>query len=476
MSSTVDAAYRRATAELSARGPGRMLPDMSRITRLVTLMGDPQDALPVVHVTGTNGKGSVVRMVSTLCAAAGITAGTYTSPHLQSVRERFMIAGRPISRRRFTEVYEAVKPLVTFVDDEILAGGGTAHDQVTYFEFLTAMALWWCADQPVDAAVIEVGMGGAFDATNVVRGDVAVFNAIDRDHPELGDTPVAVAREKAGILKPFGSAVTAAQQPAVMQVLADVAAGHDVPLACADTDFAVVSRVPAVGGQQIAVRVGDRVISDIALPLFGAHQAANAALALAAFAAFMGDGFAGIDDDVLRHGLEAVTVPGRMEIVHRYPTIVVDGAHNPHAARTLVPTLTEAFGDTEIVLVIACFADKDVPNMLHELRDRAAHVVVTTVDNPRAMPADVLASHARHVWQDTPVLVTVSATPEEAIADAQALALDSSVILVTGSLVLVGEVRQQFLGDVDDDDEVVRLPDDDDDDPIDEFPLDTNGL
>lgn len=475
MSSTVDAAYRRAKNELVARGPGRMLPDMARITRLVGLMGDPQETLPVVHVTGTNGKGSVVRMVSTLCAAAGITAGTYTSPHLQSVRERFMIAGRPISRRRFTEVYDAVKPLVTLVDDEIKAAGGTEQDQVTYFEFLTAMALWWCADQPVDAAVIEVGMGGAFDATNVVRGDVAVFNAIDRDHPELGDTPVAVAREKAGILKAGGVAVTAVQHPDVLVVLGNEAAQRDVKLTCAGPDFAVVSRLPAVGGQQIAVRVGDRVISDIALPLFGAHQAANAALALAAFAAFMGEGFAGIDDDVLRHGLEAVTVPGRMEIVHRYPTVVLDGAHNPHAARTLVPTLTEAFGDTEIVLVAACFADKDVSNILRELRDRVAHVVVTTVDNPRAMPAEVLAVHAREVWQDTPVQVTVAATAQDALDDAQALALDGSVILVTGSLVLVGDVRQLFLGGVDDDDEVVRLPDDDEDDLLDEFPLDADG-
>lgn len=476
MSATADAAYTRAKNELLARGPGRMLPDMSRITRLVALMGDPQDALPVVHVTGTNGKGSVVRMVSTLCAAAGITAGTYTSPHLQSVRERFMIAGRPISRRRFTEVYEAVQPLVSFVDDEIGAAGGTEQDHVTYFEFLTAMAIWWCADQPVDAAVIEVGMGGAFDATNVVRGDVAVFNAIDRDHPELGDTPVAVAGEKAGIVKAGGSAVTAAQHPAVLTVLSEVAARHDVTLAQADIDFAVVSRVPAVGGQQITVRVGDRVISDIALPLFGAHQAANAALALAAFAAFLGDGFAGIDDEVLRHGLQAVTVPGRMEIVHRYPTIVLDGAHNPHAARTLIPTLTEAFGDAQVVLVIACFADKDVVNMLRELRDHVAHVVVTTVDNPRAMPVEVLADYARDVWQDTPVLVTVLANATLAIEAAQALALDGSVVLVTGSLVLVGEVRQLFLGDVDDDDEVVRLPDDDDGDSLDEFPLDAGGL
>jgi len=243
-------------------------------------------------------------------------------------------------------------------------------------------------------------------------------------------------------------------------------------LVCAGTDFAVVSRVPAVGGQQIAVRIGDRIIADIALPLFGAHQADNAALALAAFAAFLGDGFASVDDDVLRHGLEAVTVPGRMEIVHRYPTVVLDGAHNPHAARTLIPTLKEAFGDTDLVLVFACFADKDVPNILRELRDSVAHVVVTTVNNPRALPVASLGAFAREVWQDTPVQVVECATAAEAVEHAKAVALDGAVILVTGSLSLVGDVRQIFLGDIDDDDDVVLLPDDDGDDPDGEFPLD----
>lgn len=469
MSESDAARYRAVTAALLARGAGRMLPDMARITRLAALMGDPQQALPVVHVTGTNGKGSVVRMVSTLCAAAGITAGTYTSPHLQSVRERFLIAGRPVSRRRFTELYDAVAPLVAFIDEEIDADGGSADDHVTYFEFLTAMALWWCADQPVDAAVVEVGMGGRFDATNVVRGDVAVINAIDRDHPELGDSPVEVAKEKAGIIKPGGVALTAVQSAEVLAVLAREAAARDVTLLQAERDFAVVARVPAVGGQQITLRVGERVVSDIALPLFGAHQAANAALALAAFAAFLGDGFAAVDDDVLRHGLEAVTVPGRMEIVHRYPTIILDGAHNPHAVKSLAPSITEAFGDAQIVLVLACFTDKDVTAMLHELRPLAAHVVVTTMPTPRAMAVDELARRAREVWADTPAVVTAQPNARDALTFAQSIALDGQVIVVTGSLMLVGEVRQLLLGDVDDDDDVVVLPEDDLDE--DEFPL-----
>lgn len=461
MSATADAAYTAATKKLLARGPGRMLPDMTRITRLVDLMGAPQEALPVIHVTGTNGKGSVVRMVSTLCAAAGITAGTYTSPHLQSVRERFMIAGRPLSRRRFAELFDAVEPLVDIVDEGIRVAGGDDRDCVTYFEFLTAMALWWCADEPVDAAVFEVGMGGAFDATNVVRGDVAVLNAIDKDHPELGDTPEKVATEKAGIIKSGGVAVTAAQHPDVMAVLERAAAAQDVQLLKAGDDFAVESRVAAVGGQQVSLRVGDRIVTDIALPLFGPHQAENAALALAAFAAFLGDGFEAIDDEVIRHGLEAVTVPGRMEIVHRYPTVVLDGAHNPHAVAALLPTVNEAFGDAELVLVVACFADKDVVGMLETLRERVAHVVVTTVDSRRAMPVDKLAEVARDVWQGTAVSVSQAATAADAVTLAQTVALDGSVIVVTGSLVLVGEVREAFLGPVDDDDEVVMLPEDD---------------
>jgi dihydrofolate synthase / folylpolyglutamate synthase len=445
--------YDAATAALSARGPGRMVPDLDRITALLDLLGDPQLAYPTVHVTGTNGKGSIVRMVGALCSAGGLSAGTYTSPHLQSVRERLSLAGRPIGTSRFAALHEEVDALARLVD-------ARGPDRVTYFEMLTAMAFAWFADVPVDVGVIEVGMGGRWDATNRVRGDVAVLSEIDVDHPQLGSTPAEVATEKVGIVKP-GSVVVNAEQvgPVQSQVEAAVAE-QDASLCQLGRDLEVVDRRVAIGGQLLTLRVGERVIDEILLPLHGAHQARNAALALGAFAALTGAAFDAMEDDVVRHGLGAVQVPGRLEVVHRDPTVVLDGAHNPHGARAAAVALAEAFEFRDLILVVGTLDDKDAAGILRELREVVSHVIVTTSPSPRAAAIEHTTAAAEQVWREREVPVDVVADLTDALAVAEGLAADGDGILVAGSLTTVGAARDRYLPLTDDDDEVVLGPED----------------
>lgn len=463
------ARFERAVSALTARGPGRMVPDLSRITSLTQLMGDPQLAYPSIHVTGTNGKGSIVRMIGSLFSAAGVSAGTFTSPHLQTVRERLALAGRPISPSRFADLYAEVAPFVDVIDERARAKAGDNADTVTYFEFLTAMAYGWFADAPVDVGVFEVGMGGRWDATNLVRGDIAVIAEIDLDHAELGATPVDVAREKAGIIKPGATVISADQQPDVMTVIEQAAADTDSRLLVLGDDIEVVDWSVAVGGQLVALRVGERVIDEILLPLHGPHQATNAALALGAFAAFADASFGQMEDDVVRHGLDAVTVPGRLEIVHRDPTVVLDGAHNPHGARATAHALEGAFGFRELILVVACLDDKDIEGILGALRYVASHVVVTRVPGPRAASLERMSQAADEVWGGSGVAVEVTDDLDHALNLAESVARTGDGILVAGSLVTVGAARDRYvpLTDLDEDDAVVYEPDDEPD-PLDE--------
>ena len=462
MTAGPEPAYERAVADLEARGPGRMLPDLSRITALSELLGDPQLGYPSVHVTGTNGKGSVVRMVSALCSAAGFSAGSYTSPHLQTVRERLSFAGRPISRRRFAELHGEVDALADLVDARSTDPGATDADHVTYFELLTAMASWWFADLPVDVGVFEVGMGGRWDATNLVRGDVAVINAVDVDHLELGATPVEAAREKSGIIKPGAQVVVARQLPEVMEVIRSAAEVAEATLWRSGEELEVVARSVAVGGQLVSLRVRDRVIDDVLLPLFGAHQAENAALALGAFAALTGEAFDGMEDDVVRHGLGAVTVPGRLEIVHRAPTVVLDGAHNPHGAKAVAAAVQESFGFRELVVVAACLEGKDVEGILAPFRRVASHVVVTAAPSPRAVPVEQMQAAALAIWEGTGTVVEAAPDLARALEIAESVVGEGDGVLVTGSLHTVGAARDRYVPVDDlDDDEVVLEPEDD---------------
>lgn len=464
-----DPGFEAAVTGLTARGPGRMVPDLARITALTQLMGDPQLAYPSIHVTGTNGKGSIVRMIGSLFAAAGVSAGTFTSPHLQTVRERLSLAGRSISPTRFAELYAEVAPFADVIDERSQVAAGDDADRVTYFEMLTAMAYGWFADVPVDVGVFEVGMGGRWDATNLVRGDIAVIGEIDVDHAELGATPGEIALEKTGIIKPGATVISAEQQPDVMDVIERAVEDTGSRLLVAGEDIEVVDWSVAVGGQLVALRVGERVVEDILLPLHGAHQASNAALALGAFAAFTDASFTQMEDDVVRHGLDAVTVPGRLEIVQRDPTVVLDGAHNPHGARASAQALEGAFGFRELVLVVACLDDKDVEGILAEMRYVASHVVVTRVPGPRAASLDRMRDAAAAVWDGSGVAVEVAVDIDTALTLAESVARAGDGILVAGSLVTVGAARDRYLplNDLDDEDEVVIEPDDEPD-PLDE--------
>lgn len=458
------AAFARAFAALTDRGPGRMLPDLTRITDLAALLGDPQLAYPSVHVTGTNGKGSIVRMVGALCSAAGMSAGTYTSPHLQTVRERLSLAGRPITATRFGDVHDEVAAIAALLDDQARTRDGEDADTITYFELLTAMAYWWFADAPVDVGVFEVGMGGRFDATNLVRGDVAVLGEIDIDHPELGPTAADAAREKVGIIKPGAHVVSAAQQPDVADIIEAAAQAAGATLTWYGEDLDVEERSVAVGGQLVTLRAGDRVIDEILLPVFGAHQARNAALALGAFAALTGDAFDAMEDDLIRHGLGAVTVPGRLEIVHRDPTVVLDGAHNPHGARAAAAALDEAFGFRELVLVVACLDDKDIEGILREFATVASHVIVTRAPSPRAASLARMEAAALAVWGDSGTVVETALDLGTALGLAESVAREGDGVLVAGSLLTVGAARDRYLPVADDadDDAVVREPGDED--------------
>lgn len=446
--------YESALAGLKARGPGRMVPDLSRMTRLAELLGDPQEGYPSIHVTGTNGKTSTTRMIASLLGASGLHAGTYTSPHLQSVRERFTSAGNMVGEQRLADLYEDVLPLAELVDTEQDAAG--SDDRVTYFELLTAMAYWFFADEPVDVAVVEVGMGGRWDATNLLRGDVAVLTPIAVDHAQLGRTPVETAQEKSGIIKPGSIVVVADQDPDVMTVIEDAAAAVGAgPILVVGEDHELVSHEMGVGGQRIAIRIGDRTVEDIFLPLFGAHQADNAVSALAAVAALLGDTFADLTDELVRNGFLSVTSPGRMEVVHREPTVILDGAHNPHGAVTAAATITTAFDFGQVILAIACMDDKDVKGILEPFADIANHVIVTTVNGPReAASLERLAAVGAEIWGGTGVAVEGAIDIPEALDLAHSLARPGDGILVTGSLYAVGEARDRYLPILDAGDDV----------------------
>jgi dihydrofolate synthase/folylpolyglutamate synthase len=442
--SAEDLTTRVAEAEraILARAPEHDLtPSLDRISALLDLLGSPQDSVPVVLVAGTNGKTSTTRMVDALLREFGVRTGRFTSPHLHSVRERITLQGAPIDPERFLAAYEDVAPYVDLVD---------ARNEVklSFFEVLTAMAYAGFADAPVDVAVVEVGMGGSWDATNAADAKVAVVTPIAIDHVRfLGSTVEQIAAEKAGIIKPGSYGVIAQQPVAAAEVLLRRSVEVDAIVAREGLEFGVLSRTMAVGGQVLALRGLAGEYTDVFLPLMGAHQAHNAACALAAVEAFLGGGHeerGPLDADTVRAAFAAVTSPGRLEVVRRSPTVVVDAAHNPAGARATAEAIGESFGFTRLIGVFAAMADKDVRGMLEALEPVLAEVVVTQVTSPRAMPADELAAVAVEVFG--PDRVDVTPRLDAAIDAAVTLAeeegdLGGAGVLVTGSIVTVAEAR-----------------------------------
>jgi dihydrofolate synthase/folylpolyglutamate synthase len=391
----------------------------------------------VIHITGTNGKTSTARMIDALLRAFGLRPGRYTSPHLESVTERISIDGQPAGPEVFARAFDDVLPYVELVD-------GRHAERVTFFELLTAMAFSAFADAPVDVGVVEVGMGGTWDATNVVDSAVQVITPIGLDHPELGSTVEQVAAEKAGILRPGGLAVVGTQQLAAARVLADRAAELGTTLAREGLEFGVARRRIAVGGQMLTLRGLGGEYDEIFLPLHGEHQAHNAACALAAVEAFLGGGSAPLDADAVRAGFTQVSSPGRLEIVRRSPTIVLDGAHNVGGAQALAEALTDSFAFDVVVGVVGILADKDAAGMLSVLEPVFTSVVVTQSASPRALPVDDLAAVAVEVFGAD--RVEVAPRLDDAIDAAVRLVeegteLGGGGVVVAGSLTTVGEAR-----------------------------------
>jgi dihydrofolate synthase / folylpolyglutamate synthase len=434
--------YADALARLFDRQPTRMVPDLDRIRTLVELLGRPDQAYPAIQVTGTNGKTTTTHMVACLLGALGLTAGSYTSPHLQDVRERIRVATEPMSRAAVVEGLDYLEPFLAEVDQR-------HPERATFFEVLTALAFNHFADAPVDVGVFEVGMGGRWDATNLVRGEVALINRVALDHPELGSAVEQVAEEKAGIIKEGAAVVSAAQEPAVRELLGRIAAEKGGRIVVAGEDFDVVERVRAVGGQLLTLRGVTGEVEDVYLPLHGAHQARNAAAALAAVEAFLG--FAGgLDAEVVRTGFAAVRSPGRLEVVRRggaaedpasaVAPVVLDGAHNPAGMRALATALTEEFAYRNRVVVLGILGDKDVEAMVGELVGVADHLVLAPAPSSRAADVDRLAAAADAAGLSAEQAEDVGTALELATG----LATGEDAVVVTGSLYTVGAAREHL--------------------------------
>jgi len=426
---------------LDSRWPETKIePSLDRIAHLMTLLGDPQLSYPVIHVTGTNGKSSTARMIESLLRARGLTTGLVTSPHLHSITERIQLDGQPITPAKFVEAYDELEPYLAVVDAESVNNGGPA---MSYFEAVTGLAFTVFADAPVDVAIVEVGMGGRWDATNVVIPDVAVITPIGLDHMDyLGETIEEIAAEKAGIIKQGSIAVIAQQQPEAAEVLLRRAVEVEAPVLREGLEFGVVDRTLAIGGQLMTLHGITGDYEDIVLPLYGAHQASNASVALAAVEVFFGGGDR-MNDDNVHLAFAEVKSPGRLEVLRRSPTVIVDAAHNPHGAMVLAHAIEESFDFENIIGVVSIMADKDVDGVLSAFESTFNQVVITNNGTPRAMEADKLAEHAEAIFGSDRIVVQ----PNLADAIAQAIDLADAAgtsgvgVIVTGSVVTAGAAR-----------------------------------
>ncbi|MGA5124291.1 bifunctional tetrahydrofolate synthase/dihydrofolate synthase [Streptomyces pseudogriseolus] len=438
----VDKALREVEAELATRwGETKLEPSVDRIAALMDVLGEPQRSYPSIHITGTNGKTSTARMIEALLGAFDLRTGRYTSPHVQSVTERISLDGAPVSAERFVETYQDVRPYVEMVD-------AAQEYRLSFFEVLTGMAYAAFADAPVDVAVVEVGMGGTWDATNVIDAGVAVITPIDLDHTDrLGGTHAEIAGEKAGVIKPQATVVMAQQPVDAAQVLLKKAVELDATVAREGLEFGVLDRQVAVGGQLMTLRGLGGEYTEVFLPLHGAHQAHNAAVALAAVEAFFGVGAQRaepLDIDTVRRAFASVASPGRLEIVRRSPTVVLDAAHNPAGARAAAAAIGEAFDFSRLIGVVGASGDKNVRELLEAFEPVFAEVVVTQNSSHRAMDADALAAIAVEVFGED--RVQVEPRLPDALEAAITLAEEEGEfagggVLVTGSVITVGEAR-----------------------------------
>ncbi len=412
-------------------------PTLDRIAALLDVLGSPQRAYPVIHIAGTNGKTSTARLTEALLKERNLRVGRFTSPHLVSMRERITVDGEPLSEERFAQVYEEILPYVELTDAQ-------GHRRIQFFELLTAMAFAAFADTPVDVAVIEAGMGGSWDATNVADGTVTVITPISLDHTDrLGPDIPTIAGEKAGIIKPGCTAVFAQQELEAAEVLMRRAVEVGAVVAREGLEFGVLSREVAMGGQLLTLRGLKGVYDEVYLPLYGSYQAGNAACALAAVEALTG-GDDPLDVELVRQAFAQASSPGRMEVVRRNPTVVVDAAHNPGGMQATLEALHEAFDFAKVVGVVAVMADKDVETILDLLEPVLDEIIVTRNSSPRCMPPEELAALARSLFGED--RVHVADRLDEAIDRGIAMAdaegeFSGTGVFITGSVVTAGDAR-----------------------------------
>ena len=425
-------------AALMKRWPENQIePSLDRIAALVDALGSPQLSFPTVHIGGTNGKTSTSRMIDALFTELEYRTGRFTSPHLESFLERISIKGEAISPAELIATYNDIALYLDLIDSR-------SDHPISYFEALTALAFAAFAEHPVDIGIIEVGMGGDWDATNVVQSAVSVLMPIGLDHTEyLGETIEEIARTKAGIIKPESHVVLAAQEPEVARILlAKVLEKSAIPYR-EGIEFSLMRRDIAVGGQLISVRGVHGEYAEIYLPLHGAHQAANAAVAIATVEAFVG---VKLDEDLVRTAFAGVKSPGRLEILHRDPTVIVDAAHNPHGAKALAETIRSEFDFESIFCVLGILGEKDVKGFLRALEPAVDRLVVTKSDSPRALPVADLFAQAVEVFGNDRVF------KEDDLASAITYAMEQvtlinqvsdgvSAVVITGSVVTAGSAR-----------------------------------
>jgi dihydrofolate synthase/folylpolyglutamate synthase len=422
---------------LLARWPEtRIAPTLDRISALVDILGSPQLSYPTIHVGGTNGKTTTSRMIDSLLFEMGLRTGRFTSPHLESYLERISINGQPIDAKELIFSFNDISPYLDLMDSKF-------DNPISFFEAITALAFAAFAEHPIDVGVIEVGMGGQWDATNVVNADVSVITPIGLDHMEyLGNTITEIAATKAGIIKEQGFIVLAQQTPEAAVELLRRAAEVGADIAREGLEYSIDSRAIAVGGQLISITGLRGHYDDIFLPLHGKHQASNAAAALIAVEAFFGE--QDLDIDAVRAGFANVTSPGRCEVIHRDPTIILDAAHNPHGAKAIAETMQSEFTFDDVTGIVALMADKDALGILEALEPVMNQIIVTTNSSERSMKVSDLNKLAMQVFGADRVFAeeTLQAAIDRAVKDAiRPLSDESLAILITGSVVTVGEAR-----------------------------------
>ncbi|WP_150459977.1 bifunctional folylpolyglutamate synthase/dihydrofolate synthase [Nesterenkonia ebinurensis] len=438
-------------AEMLARAPENdMRPRLEPMQLAMEVLGDPQRSAPVIHVGGTNGKTSTARMIEAGLLAHDLRAGRYSSPHMGKVTERIAVDGKPVSDETFVRIWDEIRPSIGLVDAQLAERG---EKPLTLFELLTVLAIAIFADEPVDVMVLEVGLGGSWDATNVADSAVQVIGPISLDHTAmLGETVEEIAQEKAGIITEGGFLVSAAQQRDAADVLLEAAQTAGVPFRFQGVEFGVESRLPGVGGQQVTIQGLTGRYPDLQLPLLGAHQAENFAQAVAALEAFIGGGERQLNIENLRTACEHITSPGRLETLRSAPAVIVDAAHNPAGIEAGATAVQESFGFSKLVLIVGILKEKDAAHMMQVLFEQYGDVVsevcFTQSTSARAIPAEELAELAQDAGfreeqiHTTEQLDAAIAWAVEQI-DAEELS-ETAGILITGSITLVGDARALF--------------------------------